>query len=528
MTILQRLIWLGLMSAALGGPALAQDAAEIAFWESVRDSKTVAEFQAYLSAYPKGTFAPLARLRITALGGQAPAPAASPATASVPTPPTPPSPAVAVVPRPPAPPPSATAAAPPAVPPTTAPDPQSAKLTGTSDEKPRAAPPVPAPVQQATPAAPPQVAPSQAAPPQAAPQQAAQAPKRPASLAEQERVALDLWAKGDAPGAIAAYRPVAEQGGPEKQYTFGIMHFRAQGAAHNEAEGVVWLRRAADAGFAGAQRDLGAAYEAGSGVAKNEVEALKWFRLAAAQDNPEAENDIGRFYTAGRAGLKANLREGVTWFTRSVHHGSMVAAANLADHYLSGLGVTAADPVSAYGWAKVAVLNSPAGSIAHNAADPVVAAAKAKLAAAQITKLDAWATAYKPGGAGNPSDAFATAAPSAPTSSATLIRPTTPQAVRGLTVEALRFPEEKPEVLAQPPAPVVRTAQDSAKLASRHRRRRSIGRSTAGARRAFDVRRKRRRTLSTRRDTRSRPCLRRRPRTWCSPESTRPLPAPSC
>ena len=72
-------------------PARAQDAGEIAFWESVRDSKNPAELQAYLDAYPQGKFAALARVRIGALGG-APnaAPAASvPATGLAPTAPAP-------------------------------------------------------------------------------------------------------------------------------------------------------------------------------------------------------------------------------------------------------------------------------------------------------------------------------------------------------------------------------------------------------------------------------------------------------
>lgn len=47
--------------------------AEIAFWESVRDSKRAAELEAYLKAFPNGHFAPLARIRLNKLkaGGQA-------------------------------------------------------------------------------------------------------------------------------------------------------------------------------------------------------------------------------------------------------------------------------------------------------------------------------------------------------------------------------------------------------------------------------------------------------------------------
>ena len=58
---------------AFGTPVLAEDSAEITFWDSVRDSKNPDELKAYLDAYPNGKFAPLARIRIKSLGGTAPA-----------------------------------------------------------------------------------------------------------------------------------------------------------------------------------------------------------------------------------------------------------------------------------------------------------------------------------------------------------------------------------------------------------------------------------------------------------------------
>ena len=72
-------------------PALAADAAEIAFWESVRDSKDATELRAYLERYPNGDFAALARRRLAALEAGArpstpvaPAPPAAPRRAYVP------------------------------------------------------------------------------------------------------------------------------------------------------------------------------------------------------------------------------------------------------------------------------------------------------------------------------------------------------------------------------------------------------------------------------------------------------------
>ena len=51
-----------------GGTAHAQNAAEVAFWNRVRDSSNASELRAYLEAYPNGAFADTARARLKQLG----------------------------------------------------------------------------------------------------------------------------------------------------------------------------------------------------------------------------------------------------------------------------------------------------------------------------------------------------------------------------------------------------------------------------------------------------------------------------
>jgi uncharacterized caspase-like protein len=103
----------------------ADAATERLFWESIRDSRNVAEFEAYLTRYPNGVFSELARARIAALARPAPeargvsrvepaVPAAPAARAELPPPPPPPPPT----------PPAPRASAPPA--PRPAPDQQAA------------------------------------------------------------------------------------------------------------------------------------------------------------------------------------------------------------------------------------------------------------------------------------------------------------------------------------------------------------------------------------------------------------------
>ena len=73
MNLIRHFLFAALLAA---GPVHAQSPGEIAFWESVRDSRNPAELRAYLKRFPDGMFAPLAEARLAALES---APAAKPA-----------------------------------------------------------------------------------------------------------------------------------------------------------------------------------------------------------------------------------------------------------------------------------------------------------------------------------------------------------------------------------------------------------------------------------------------------------------
>lgn len=75
-------------------PGVTQDAAyDLAFWESIRNSRNAAEYRAYLDAYPNGRFASLARTREQEYRGATAAPAST--AVAVATPPASPQPAAA-------------------------------------------------------------------------------------------------------------------------------------------------------------------------------------------------------------------------------------------------------------------------------------------------------------------------------------------------------------------------------------------------------------------------------------------------
>ena len=77
--------------ASLTAPVMPQkdSAAEIAFWNTIKDSQDLRDFQAYLDNYPGGTFDKLARIRMAALGDTSKSRAASVPAAQSKAPPAP-------------------------------------------------------------------------------------------------------------------------------------------------------------------------------------------------------------------------------------------------------------------------------------------------------------------------------------------------------------------------------------------------------------------------------------------------------
>ena len=68
---------------------------------------------------------------------------------------------------------------------------------------------------------------------------------------------------------------------------------RGLGMPRDYSEGSVWLRRAADQGFAPAQTALGHMFQQGQGMSVNYAEAAEWYRKAAKQGYAEAQHKLG-------------------------------------------------------------------------------------------------------------------------------------------------------------------------------------------------------------------------------------------
>jgi TPR repeat protein len=71
------------------------------------------------------------------------------------------------------------------------------------------------------------------------------------------------------------------------------MYMNGQGGlAKDNAQAMIWYRKAADAGVALAMNNLGFMYQNGRGVAKDDAQAVIWYRKAAEMGNEIAKGNL--------------------------------------------------------------------------------------------------------------------------------------------------------------------------------------------------------------------------------------------
>ncbi len=93
------------------------------------------------------------------------------------------------------------------------------------------------------------------------------------------------WERGDYQTALREWRPLAEQGVAEAQWSLGFMYENGYGVAQSHAKAAAWYRRSAEQGNAWGQSGLGSLYHYGLGVPQDYVQSHMWANLAAAQGN---------------------------------------------------------------------------------------------------------------------------------------------------------------------------------------------------------------------------------------------------
>lgn len=112
--------------------------------------------------------------------------------------------------------------------------------------------------------------------------------------------------------AAELWRPLAENGDAEAQYSLGTLYAEGKGVEQNDATAFQWFERAANQGVAAAQYNLGASYATGAGIGKSDVDAARWFRRAADQGMAFAQLNLGLLYAAGN-GVPQDDVEAYKW-----------------------------------------------------------------------------------------------------------------------------------------------------------------------------------------------------------------------
>lgn len=86
--------------------------------------------------------------------------------------------------------------------------------------------------------------------------------------------------------------------------------------ARNDAEGVLWCRKAAALGSVAAQFYLGLLYQEGRGVPQDYATAADWYRRAAEAGSIEAQYNLGNLYEKG-LGVPRDPGQALRWFRRA-------------------------------------------------------------------------------------------------------------------------------------------------------------------------------------------------------------------
>ncbi len=111
------------------------------------------------------------------------------------------------------------------------------------------------------------------------------------AAAQDFRMGLEAYGRGDYATALREFRPLAEQGDAGAQTLLGGMYLNGKGVPRDHGQALDWFRRAAGQGNVNAQNNLGAMYRDGDAVPVDPVAAYLWFDLAAQRGfQPAAKN----------------------------------------------------------------------------------------------------------------------------------------------------------------------------------------------------------------------------------------------
>jgi cell division septation protein DedD len=102
--------------------------------------------------------------------------------------------------------------------------------------------------------------------------------------AQSVRAGIEAWQQSDYAGAVAIWRPLAEKGDSDAQFNLGQAYRLGRGVPTNLSAAKTWFERAASQGHVDAQTTLGLLlFQNG-----DQAEGLSWLKKAAEQGEPRA------------------------------------------------------------------------------------------------------------------------------------------------------------------------------------------------------------------------------------------------
>lgn len=147
--------------------------------------------------------------------------------------------------------------------------------------------------------------------------------------------------KAEAELASAEFRRtlrLAKAGIVESEFTAGHLLINGEGVDKDEKEGLKWVRKSAEGGYAHAQNYMGILYRRGLIVNQNYSTALEWYSKAASQGYVIGEYNLGFMHENG-FGVKQDYAEARRWYQRAATKGYAEAQNNLGVFYEKGHGV---------------------------------------------------------------------------------------------------------------------------------------------------------------------------------------------
>src|SRR4030095_2881182 len=102
--------------------------------------------------------------------------------------------------------------------------------------------------------------------------------------AQSVKAGIEAWQRSDYAGAVAIWRPLAENGDPDAAFILGQAYRLGRGVPTNLAAAKTWFERSAEKGHVDAQTTLGLLlFQNG-----DQAEGLRWLKSAAEKGEPRA------------------------------------------------------------------------------------------------------------------------------------------------------------------------------------------------------------------------------------------------